>query len=64
MGKDSTPNRHDGDRDGQGVYQPDKTENPQDYGRGRHQQDEPPEQDDRTRTTKGGVVTARTDWRQ
>ena len=53
MGKDSTPNRHDGDRDGQGVYQPDKTENPQDYGRGRHQKDETPERTTRKRTTKG-----------
>jgi len=46
MGKDSKPNRHDGDRDGQGVYQPGKTEKPPGYGRGRHQKDEPPEQDD------------------
>jgi len=49
MGKGSTPNRHDGDRDGQGIYQPNKTENPQGYGRGRYPRDEPPEQDDPTK---------------
>lgn len=32
MSKDIKPNRHDGDRDGQGIYQPDKTENPQATG--------------------------------
>jgi hypothetical protein len=46
MSKDSTPNKHDGDRDGQGIYQPGKTENLQDYVRGRHDKDEPPKQDD------------------
>jgi hypothetical protein len=46
MGKDSKPNKHDSDRDGQGIYQPGKTENPAGYGRGRHQKDEPPGQDD------------------
>lgn len=34
MGEDDKPNKHDGDRDGQGIYQPDKTETPKDYGRG------------------------------
>jgi hypothetical protein len=42
MSRDNNPNKHDGDRDGQGVYQPDKTEKPKDYGRGRHDKDEPP----------------------
>jgi hypothetical protein len=40
------PGKHDGDRDGQGVYQSDKTEKPQDYGCGRHEKGEPPKQDD------------------
>ncbi len=39
-------NKHDGDRDGQGVYQPDKTEKPKDYGRGRHDNEEPPKKDE------------------
>lgn len=46
MSKDSKPNRHDSDRDGQGIYQPDKTEKPEGYGHGRHHKDEPPKQDD------------------
>lgn len=46
LGQDSKPNKHDGDRDGQGVYQPDKTEKPKDYGRGRHERDEPEKRDD------------------
>lgn len=45
MSRDNKANKHDGDRDGQGVYQPDKTEKPEDYGRGRHDKDEPPEKD-------------------
>jgi hypothetical protein len=39
--KPDKPGRHDAHRDGQGVYQPDKTEKPHDYGRGRHRKDEP-----------------------
>lgn len=32
------PNKHDADCDGQGVYQPDKTEAPkEDYDRGKHE---------------------------
>jgi hypothetical protein len=48
MSRDNTPNKHDGDRDGdgEGVYQPDKTEKSQDYGRGRHDRDESPEKDE------------------
>jgi len=46
VGRDDKLNRHDGDRDGQGVYQPDKTETPKDYGRGRHEKDEPSKKDD------------------
>jgi hypothetical protein len=44
MSRDNTPNKHDGD--GEGVYQPDKTEKPKDYGRGRHDRDESPEKDE------------------
>jgi hypothetical protein len=41
MSKDDKPNKHDANRDGQGVYQPDKTETPKDYGRGKHEKDDP-----------------------
>lgn len=34
MSKDDKPNKHDANRDGQGVYQLDKTETFKDYGRG------------------------------
>ncbi len=43
MSKGDKPNKHDADRDGQGVYQPDKTETPKRYGRGKHEKDEPDE---------------------
>jgi hypothetical protein len=46
VSREDKPGKHDGDRDGQGVYQPDKTETPKDYGRGRHERDESPERDD------------------
>jgi hypothetical protein len=46
MGKHSKPDRYVGDRDDLGIYQPAMTENPPGYGRGRHEKDEPPEQDD------------------
>lgn len=41
MGKKDKPGRHDGQRDGEGVYQPDKTEKPKDYGSGQHDKDNP-----------------------
>ncbi|MBV9140821.1 MAG: helix-turn-helix domain-containing protein [Pseudonocardiales bacterium] len=41
MNKDDKPNKHDADRDGQGGYQPDKTETPKHYGRGKHEKDDP-----------------------
>ncbi len=45
MGKDQgdedKSNKHDADRDGQGVYQRDKTEVPKDYDRGKHEKDDP-----------------------
>lgn len=44
MGKD-TPNKHDASRDGKGVYQPDKTETPKDYGSGKHDKDNPEKED-------------------
>lgn len=47
MSQDHKPNKHDGDRDGQGTYQPGKTEKPKDYGRGRHdKKDDPPPKKD------------------
>ena len=39
--KDDKPSKHDGDRDSQGIYQPHKTETPKDYGRGKHEEDDP-----------------------
>ena len=44
MGREN-PNKHDSTRDGQGVYQPDKTESPKNYERGKHERgerDDPP----------------------
>ena len=40
MGEE-TPKKHDVTRNGKGVYQPDKTETPKDYGRGKHDKDDP-----------------------
>ena len=40
MAKDN-PNKHDGTRDGEGIYQPGKTEKPKDYGGGKHDKDNP-----------------------
>jgi hypothetical protein len=45
VGRDDKPGKHDADRDGQGIYQPDKTETPKDYGRGRHERKDEPEKD-------------------
>ncbi|MGH3798094.1 MAG: hypothetical protein ACRDSP_24840 [Pseudonocardiaceae bacterium] len=39
-GEDNKPGKHDSTRDGGGVYQPDKTEKPKDYGRGKHERDD------------------------
>ena len=45
VGRDDKPGKHDGDRDGQGIYQPAKTETSKDYGQGRHEREDPPERD-------------------
>lgn len=45
VSRDDKPSKHDGDRDGQGVYQPNKTETPKDYERGKHEKDDPKNDD-------------------
>lgn len=45
VGREDKPGKHDGTRDGQGVYQPEKTQTPKDYGRGKHEKDDPPQDD-------------------
>jgi len=40
MGKDK-PGKHDPNRDGHGIYQPNKTQKPKDHGTGQHGKDDP-----------------------
>jgi hypothetical protein len=54
VGREDKPGKHDGDRDGQGIYQPDKTETFKDYGRGRHERD-----DRQSRTIRNEATDAR-----
>lgn len=41
MGSEETSNKHDATRNGECFYQPDKMEKPKDYGRGKHDKDDP-----------------------